>query len=1373
MGMLSRCAGRAAARSWAQAQLDAGGGRLVARGGPRLLIAAAVCASIAAGSLLLGSTSALALSQRGHAFAFHFGRPGAEPDEFASPSAIAVDNVSGELYVADRGNNRVEEFEPVVREGVLAEEKFVRQFDVENPESIAVDNSTSSEDPSKGDVYVGGTTKRAVKEEEPEDKIVYKFSASGRAITKLKHFKSEKGEEAEEFEPIEGLAVDSSGNLLVYDEAGEIAIFDNAVKNKSQLSVEAEFSSPARGLAVDSKGDLYLGHESENTGAAGPEGEPPVVGECEVERVERECEALISELDGQPTTAVAVNTAGAAGEQDGTFITNVATSGTEKLTTVAAFSPTGSMIQRFGLPHREGSEEGSGIAVDSANSTVFVTDAASNRVDVFELEPAGPPSIDSLSACASACLKEGNSTRLEAEIDPTGEDTHAYFEYGLASCPAGCAKTSEVDLGGGFGDQQLSEELKNLAPGTYHYRVIAANLHGTASAEHTFTIVSSLGALPDGRAWEMVSPPNKDGFEPEPIVGQGGTIQAARDGNAISYVSDGPIPAEGSPEGNRTPEETQILSARGPAGWSSQDIATANTSGGGTREGTSQEYQAFSPNLALALLEPFIGTRYTSPLAEPPLSPLQEFELEEGGKVTEAQQEKTIYLRDDAQIAPEAPGEQKCFGATKVPASEAEPYCRAKEDGERMGNSGFLALVTEADALGVLGGPKQGEANFGGGVQAGLELVSATPDLGHVLFKSWRANRGLYEWGYNPQRQLQLQLVSVLPKNEEGKELPATGTIVFGDLPDVRHAISDDGARVFWAQTSGDEHHLYVRDTEAHQTVQLDAVGSGAPEGTPHALFQTASADGSKVFFTDTQRLTPDSRATQNPVSKADLYVFELGATSAAPECALLSAGRLCDLTASGLYGESADVQEQEGGGGVLGASEDGSYVYFVANGALAPGATQSNCDVASEAQEPGRACNLYVRHFNGAEWEPPKLIAVLSNEDAPDWGGSGFAGDLTELTSRVSPDGEYLAFMSDQSLTGYDNVDASAAAEGARDEEVFLYHAGDGSLVCASCNPTGRQPQGVFDPGGLSVAGIETEGVGLLADRVGVWGALHGKVDHWLAGSVPGWTPISIERAIYQSRYLSNSGRLFFDSPDLLVPAVAEPYEKDLKEGGKPLSKEKVYEYEPNGVGSCSEQGGCIGLLSSPTSGSEGERESAFLDASESGDDVFFLTAAKLPAVNGVSEDVDSNFDVYDARVCEQPESGSSSCLPAPALGVLPCSEEAARTCRGPAPPPPGLTAPASESVSAPGNLAAAGTLASKAGTPPTSKKPTAKPKPPTRAQLLANALKSCKAKYKAKSKKGKRSACEARARRQYGPLRHGRSKSSSARGSGHRRPA
>ncbi len=73
---------------------------------------------------------------------------------------------------------------------------------------------------------------------------------------------------------------------------------------------------------------------------------------------------------------------------------------------------------------------------------------------------------------------------------------------------------------------------------------------------------------------------------------------------------------------------------------------------------------------------------------------------------------------------------------------------------------------------------------------------------------------------------------------------------------------------------------------------------------------------------------------------------------------------------------------------------------------------------------------------------------------------------------------------------------------------------------------------------------------------------------------------------------------------------------------------KEDVYEYEPEGVGSCTYSSGCIGLISSGTS----NQESAFLDASENGDDVFFMTSAQL-----VPADTDDAYDIYDAHVCSE----------------------------------------------------------------------------------------------------------------------------------------
>jgi hypothetical protein len=319
--------------------------------------------------------------------------------------------------------------------------------------------------------------------------------------------------------------------------------------------------------------------------------------------------------------------------------------------------------------------------------------------------------------------------------------------------------------------------------------------------------------------------------------------------------------------------------------------------------------------------------------------------------------------------------------------------------------------------------------------------------------------------------------------------------------------------------------------------------------------------------------------------------------------------------------------------------------------------------------------------------------------------------GNLSSVTARVSPDGRYLTFMSDRSLTGYQNEDVTSGHVGERlDEEVFLYDSSANRLTCASCNPNGegsgwQRPHGVFD---TELAG---EGLGLLADRPEIWS------NRWLAASVPGWTfniTNASTSAVYQTRYLSDSGRLFFDSADALVPQD--------KNG-----KQDVYQFEPEGVGSCQRSGGCVGLISSGTSG----RESTFLDASESGNDVFFLTSATL-----VSQDTDEAFDIYDARVCSE----SAPCLKSPAASPRPC--DASQTCRPDQPqqpqsPPP----PASATFSGPGNVAKQGVLPSK--TP-------AKPKTLTRAQKLAQALKSCR--KQDKHNKKKRVSCERQARKRYG---------------------
>jgi hypothetical protein len=126
----------------------------------------------------------------------------------------------------------------------------------------------------------------------------------------------------------------------------------------------------------------------------------------------------------------------------------------------------------------------------------------------------------------------------------------------------------------------------------------------------------------------------------------------------------------------------------------------------------------------------------------------------------------------------------------------------------------------------------------------------------------------------------------------------------------------------------------------------------------------------------------------------------------------------------------------------------------------------------------------------------------------------------------------------------------------------------------------------------------------------------------------------------------------------------------------------------------------------------------------SASGSDIFFSSPDQL-----VQQDSDNLLDFYDARV----DGG----FPAP---VEPsCQPESNGGCQGPASQQPAFGTASSSLFAAAGNLAppAAGVLGVQV----------AKPKPLTRAQLLAKALKTCKTKPKKK-----RAACESQARKKYG---------------------
>lgn len=941
----------------------------------------------------------------------------------------------------------------------------------------------------------------------------------------------------------------------------------------------------------------------------------------------------------------------------------------------------------------------------------------------------------------------GEGATLHAQINTLGASATYHFEYGETTS----SETSFPDqpVPSGEGDQTVSQALANLhANTTYHYHVVV-NLSGFGTAsgpDRTFTTHNAQTTqLPDGRQYEMVSPPEKHGGYIEGIGIGGGLVEAAEGGGAFGYVVQGTITENA--EGNRSPEPQQVLAVRSPGGWSSQEIVAPHEHAFGLEGIGPAEYLKFSPELSLSLLEP-PNFGHTA-LAEPPLSPPQT-EAERG------HQEKTIYLRNNAPIEP-APSEAAIYAEAK-----RQGEVLAAEHGEGEAKPGYLPLVSQLNVKGgvTFGGTESFETGGLRGVIPQLIALDASPDLSHVVLQSTVALApngpsapGLYEWSAG-----QLQLVSVLPsgapETEHKAELGRSPAVLLHQSggSNVRNAISTNGSRVVWTSEETGQSglnglgHLYLRDTAKQETVQLDLPAEGPIEGEAgKALYQLASSDDSKIFFTDTQRLTPDSTAApeerngaEETPARPDLYVCEVVEPAGKLGC------NLRDLTVDHNGGESAAVQ-----GSVLGVSADGSYVYLVADGVLGnggeAGAAPGNCK-AFRAGAPlppaGTTCNLYVLHESGGTWTT-KFIARLSSEDAPDWlNPNNTPSALVDQTSRVSPSGNFLAFMSDRSLTGYDNTDVNEETGRHADEEVFLYDATSSStpLRCASCDPSGARPRGILD------SPLAGEGKGLAVDRPGIWafeplesGDRNRGVAHWLAANVPGWTPLSSFESRNQSRYLSDSGRLFFNSADPLVPQVAVPTRPETIAGKTAqVGVENVYEYELNGTGSCTRETGCVSLISDGSS----PKESAFLDASTTGSDVFLLTAAPLVP----QADHDQELDVYDAREC-----GASQCVQPPPPPSQPCEETS--SCRPGSSSPQTFVAPPSSVVSGAANL-----VPPKNGVKPIIVKKL------TRAQLLARALKACgKLPHKTRAQKHKQAKCRAQAKKKYGPKQKAKPKKKS----------
>ena len=1119
----------------------------------RSSIAVGCTSVVAVVAALVFSASALAL--REHAFSATFGAEGTGNGQFDEPIGVAASASTHDVYVVDRGNARVERFS--------SSGTFLSLFDgsetpdgaFSTPEGIAIDNS-SPPDPSSGDVYVV----------DKGNKVIDKFTATGVFIAQLT------GSDSGPFEELAGVAVDRSGDVWVYEVSGEGKV-DEFTDTGAFVAQFGTQRGAEPGFAVDAAGDRVYAINGE-----------PKVGKFNAATGLELAEWMHGASGSATADAVAVDLS-----TDHIFVDG-SVEGVSGIEDYEPFDETDVAPAPTPFPaplqilSGEGLSESHGIAVDPASGDVYATEREADKVAIF------PAFIVPDVTTGSGSGKDTGAT-LNGVVNPDGLPvTACEFEYGTTTqygASAPCSQ-SPTEIGSGTGAVPVSADVTGLAPRTvYHFRLVAANANGPDRGhDATFTTLTP-PVVEEESATEVTA----GGATLQARINPGGvdTTYQFEYGTTAALGKVAPVPAADAGSqlvGERVGVHAQGLesdtlyyfriTAVNGLGEVTGDLHTVTTqpAGGGSfalPDGRVYELVSPAEKNDGAIPGEAGGSWESSPSGdEVAYSSPYTFANAETGASTEQ-----FYLGSrtvdgwlsNALLPPQAPGCNLCrpriemystdlarailvdggggssFGEDSPPLVAGEPQNNANLF-LRDNTSGAYRLIDVTPSTTTA-------------AQAGL--LGASSDLSHVVFEedaqlteNAPSGNDLYEWADGSVR-----LVSVLPDGTPAAE---------GRLGDgaghVLRAVSHEGSRIFFTVNG----NLYVRQ-DGTSTVQLDAAqGSGSGGG---GRFVGASSDGAKAFFTDdaSAGLTEDTI----PGSGVNLYEFDAnGAT-------------LTDLT------PASDAQVQ----GVLGASEDGAYLYFVANGAL-PG-TGGNGEAPTEGEE-----NLYL--YNAHSDKPVSFIATLDPTDSFDWE----TPQSNEVSARVTPDGNHLAFESVRSLTGYDNRLAPGTSCGfahsgnpldERCTEVFEYTTGAG-LACASCSRSGAAPSGPA-----------------------------------VIGAPPRVN--SVEPQNYLRRNLSDDGsRVFFDSTDALAASGTS-------------GAENVYEYEQDGAGSCRQTGGCVYLIAAGTAGAG----SFFEDATPSGDNVFFTTAQQLAPGDG-----DTRSDLYDARV-----GGGFPTVVTP----LPCSGE---TCK-PAP--------------------------------------------------------------------------------------------------------